>query len=601
MTSRRSALILALSLAAFGWALLVSLTGGIDGRIFGVAVRARGSWRPLAIGLALLFVYAIVDRRRIGQRLSDPAALLERRAPWIAGAAALATTIAAIRFGAFVAGGSDAYGYLSQAYGWASGHLPRAYAIPLTLPVPNSDWLQTPLGWWPGRAPHTIVPSYAPGLPLLMAIGIRVADPLGPYLVVPVCSGLFVWAAFALARRMADATWGLVAALLAATSPIVLFMSLMPMSDVPAGAAWTASTAAAVTQSRRGAVLSGLLAGLGVLIRPNLAPLAIALLAFLLATASGTERLRRAAVFCAAFVPGAIAIGALNASWYGSPFLSGYGNPRDLYAIANIPPNLAHYLRWLWESQSAFILVALASLIALARPSPARAPIALCWGVCVVTLLCYVSYERYEQWWFLRFLVPGLGAFFALIAVSLHIIATRVTRPWGGIVACAIAALLLWRAVSYATGQEMFGPFKASEHKYADAGTFVARHLPADAVLFSMQHSGSIRYYGGRQTLRYDLLDRAWAPRAPAEIERLGLHPYLAIEDGEIDDVRRAFGVPRDRPLPWPIVARMTASGGFSIFDLATRPAVADPQRIEPGSAPAYSAPLPLSIPRPSR
>jgi len=329
------------------WSLIVAVTGGIDTRVLGVAVRARGAFRPLAIGLALVLVYAIADRRRLRQRLSHPTASFEQLAPWIAAAAALATTIAAIRYGAFVAGGSDAYGYLSQAYGWASGHLPRPYGIPLTLPVANGDWLQTPLGWWPGRAPHTIVPSYAPGLPLLMAIGIRLADPLGPYLVVPICAGLFVWATFVLARRMADATWAVAASLLAATSPIVLFMSLMPMSDVPAGAAWTASTAAALGRSRRGAVQSGLLAGLGVLIRPNLAPLAVPLIAFVLATASGVERWRRAALFCAAVVPTALAIAALNAYWYGSPLQSGYGNPRDLYAVANIAPNLAHYLRWL--------------------------------------------------------------------------------------------------------------------------------------------------------------------------------------------------------------------------------------------------------------
>jgi len=594
--SRGPTFILALSLGALGWALLVWLTGGIDGRILGVAVRARGAWRPLAFGLSLFFLYAILERQRIKQRLVDPAAWLEQLAPWLAATAALATTIVAIRYGAFVAGGSDAYGYLSQAYGWASGHLPRAYDIPLTLPISNSDWLQTPLGWWPGRAPHTIVPSYAPGLPLLMAIGIRLADPVGPYLVVPICAGLFVWATFVLARRMTDATWALVAALLAATSPIVLFMSLMPMSDVPAGTAWTASTAAAVARSRRGAVLSGLFAGLGVLIRPNLAPLAIPLVAFLLATTQGAERWRRAALFCAVIVPAAIAIAALNASWYGSPFLSGYGNPRDLYAMANIGPNLRNYLQWLWQSQSPFILVVALSLIVLVRPSPQRQAVALAWSVCVVTLLCYVSYERYEQWWFLRFLVPGLGVFFAVVAVSLRVVAIRVPRPWGGIVARAIAALLLWHAASYAAAQGMFGPFKASEHKYADAGAFVARQLPADAVVFAMQHSGSIRYYGGRQTLRYDLLDRAWAPRAPAEIERIGLHPYLAIEDGELDDVRTAFGVPRDRPLPWPVVARMTASGGFSVYDLAAQPAGAAPLRIEAGSAPAYSAPLQVSI-----
>jgi len=49
--SRGPTFILALSLGALGWALLVWLTGGIDGRILGVAVRARGAWRPLTLGL----------------------------------------------------------------------------------------------------------------------------------------------------------------------------------------------------------------------------------------------------------------------------------------------------------------------------------------------------------------------------------------------------------------------------------------------------------------------------------------------------------------------------------------------------------------------
>jgi len=594
--SRGPTFVLALSLGALGWALLVWLTGGIDGRILGVAVRARGAWRPLALGLALFFLYAILERRRIRQRLADPAALLEQLAPWFAATAALATTIAAIRYGAFVAGGSDAYGYLSQAYGWASGHLPRAYDIPLTLPAFNSDWLQTPLGWWPGRAPQTIVPSYAPGLPLLMAIGIRLADPLGPYLVTPICAGLFVWATFVLARRMGDAKWGLAAALLAATSPIVLFMSLMPMSDVPAGAAWTAATAAALTRSRRGALLTSGLAAVGLLIRPNLAPLAIPLIAFLLATTPGDERWRRAALFCAVIVPAAIAIGALNASWYGSPFLSGYGNPRDLYAAANIAPNLQHYLQWLSRSQSPFIGVVGVSVLALVRPSSLRAPVALAWSVSVITLLCYASYERYEQWWFLRFLVPGLGAFFALITVSLKILAERLPRPWGALTAWSIASLLVGYGASYAAAQQMFGPFKASEHKYADVGAFVAGHLPGAAVVFAMQHSGSIRYYGGRHTLRYDLLDRSWAPRAAKELERLGFHPYLAIEDAEAPRLEAIFGVAADRPLPWSVVARLNTAGGVTIYDLAADSSGAAPVRIDPDSAPPYSAPLQVSI-----
>jgi hypothetical protein len=585
-------LLLALAAGALGMALVVALTGGIDTPAF----RARGAARPFVAGIVFAIAYVALERRAAAAALREPAATLARAAPWIAALAALSVTTIAIRHGAFVAGGSDAYGYLSEAYGWARGELPRPYAIPLTLPVARSDWLQTPLGYWPGTAPHTIVPSYAPGLPLLMAMAIRIANPIGPYLLVPLSAGLFVWGTFLLGRRMAGSTSGLAAALLAATSPIALFMSLQPMSDVPSAAIWTGAAAAASGRTRRDTIVAGLCAALGILVRPNLVPLAILPLAFHLkrgfrlkaeATKGAADEWRLAAIYCAMWLPAAIAIAALNTYWYGSPFLSGYGDPHALYSVGNVWPNLRHYGWWLLQSQSAWIAVSLAALL---RPPPMRAPLALAWAFALVTLIVYLPYERYELWWYLRFLLPGMGPLFALVAAGLVTVARGARKPWGAAAACAIFAPIAWHAVVFASALEMWGPLKASEHKYADVGTFIARRSPPNAVFFAMQHSGSIRYYGGRHTLRYDLLDADAARRVPADLERMGLHPYLAIEDAELADVRRVFGLPADRPVPWPYVARLNRFG-VSILDLAAHPSGDAPVPIEPGLAPPYAPP----------
>jgi hypothetical protein len=594
-------LLLAGGVALLAIALVVSLTGGIDQRVAGFTVRARSGARPLAAGILLLIAYAAIDRRTLAAALRDRPRTIAWLAPCVAAIAALSVTTLAIRYGAFVAGGSDAYGYLSQAYGWARGELPRPYPIPLTLPFAASDWLQTPLGYWPGTEPHTIVPSYAPGLPLLMAIGIRIADPIGPYLVVPLSAGVFVWVTFMLGRRIAGPVAGVAAALLAATSPIALFMALSPMSDVPSAAIWTGAAAAALGRTRRDAVVAGLWVALGILVRPNLAPLAILPLVRLNAETTDEEkgkprakgaRLRAAAIYGAVCVPAAIAIAMLNTLWYGSPLLSGYGDPHQLYSVRNVWPNLQHYVSWLVQSQSAWIAVAGVSVVALARRSPMRGPIALAWAFTIVTLLLYLPYERYELWWYVRFLLPGTGALFALVAVGLVTLARDVPRPWGSAAACAVFVLIVWHAAGFARAQRIWGPFQESEHKYADVGAFIAQRLPSNAVFFAMQHSGSIRYYGGRLTLRYDLMDRDIAPRAPAAIERMGRHPYLAIEDAETADVRKAFGLAADRPLPWPYVARLNRFGGVSIFDLAARPSGEAPVPIEPGLAAAVAPPL---------
>jgi hypothetical protein len=380
---------------------------------------------------------------------------------------------------------------------------------------------------------------------------------------------------------------------MAATSPIVLFLSLWVMSDVPAGVMWTASAWAALTRSRRGAIAAGVFAALGLLIRPNLAPLAVVPFAWMVLTGETADRMRRAVLFCTPVALAALAIGALNATWFGSPLASGYGDASARFGLQYIWPNLRHYPAWLVDSQSPWIVAAAAvSLVALRRGSPDREAIALAWAVVLVTFLCYVAYAAYEPWWYLRFLIPGLGAFYAVAAAGLSVLANRIRRPWGPLAASLVLLLTLLHSVRYTTAQQMFGPFQQSEHRYADLGVFIGRELPRNAVIFATQHGGSIRYYGGRHTLRYDLLDREWVPRAATDLEAMGLHPFLAIEDGEVADVRTAFALPPDGPLPWPHVARMQRHGGLSIYDLATNPVPSAPRPIEPATAPPYSTPV---------
>ena len=89
----------------------------------------------------------------------------------------------------FSIGGADSYGYVNQAYDWASGQLPRP--IPDThAAVPGSDVMQIPLGYRTAR-PHTMVPIYAPGLPLIMAVSL-LAGRRGPFFVVPIVGVLYV-------------------------------------------------------------------------------------------------------------------------------------------------------------------------------------------------------------------------------------------------------------------------------------------------------------------------------------------------------------------------------------------------------------------------
>jgi hypothetical protein len=592
----RKLLLTAASLA-FLWSGFVYATGGFALRIGGIWFRSRDPSRPFVICIVLLILQAAWFRDAFTRDTDRLAAALRRNAARVGLVAALLLGAHAVYFGTFSVGGADAYGYVSQAYGWARGELPKAYALPITLPFPASDLMLTTLGYRVGPQPHTAVPTYAPGLPLMMAPAL-VVGPCGPFLVVPLCAVLFAWLTFKWGRAAAGGTAGAIAAIVILTSPIVLYQAVAPMSDVPAGALWTGAALASLRSTRRGALATGGWLAAGLLVRPNLLLLALVPLGQVAWTATGRERWIRVALVLTAIVPVAAFIGVLNATWYGAPWNSGYGSAAELYSLDNLRANLELYPTWLLKSQSAWVLVGLVSLLPFLRRDQEAATIRVALLMAIVCLLCYVGYSPFEVWWYLRFMMPAMGAIAVLIGAGVVTVARRIPRPWGQLAAAIVVWMIVVNGVLFGADAGVFGGIKAAERRYVEVGSFVARALPDNALIFSMQHSGSLRFYGGRLTIRYDFLDKDWAGRAASEIERAGYHPYMVVDDWEAPYVRGQFGLAAEQPLPWRVLARMRELGGVTVFDMSTNPDTPTPVSLEPGSAPRCPARLSVIVRR---
>lgn len=567
----------------FGWGVAVALTGGVDARLAGVVIRSRSPFRPLTASLVLVLLTALVYRAESTAQLDRAVGWLNRWGARLAIVAAAALAAHGVLFGSFSAGGSDSYGYVNQAYDWKAGRLPEPIPLALTLPFQESDHMQTPLGYRVGVRPHTMVPTYAPGLPLLMAVALA-AGRLGPFLVVPVFAALFVWLTFRLGTITGGRAVGVVAVIVLVTSPVVLYQSLWPMSDIPVGALWTGAMVSALGASRRSALASGLWAAVGLLVRPNLLLVPIVPLLFVALDARGRERITRVSLFVAPIVPVALVIAALNTRWYGSPSNSGYGAPGELYLVSNVWPNARLYASWLWESQSPWLLLALLPCVPPLATTLNRRAIVACAAIGAAVLASYLSYSQFEVWWYLRFLMPAFGAFAVLIAAGVVAIARTVPQPYGRIAAAAALWLTVTTTVSFAAARGVFGGLRAVERRYVDVGEFAGDRLPSNTILFAVQHSGSLRFYSGHLTLRFDWVQKEWAAGVSDGIERLGYHPYLIADDFEISQVRSQFGLAEEAPLPWPIVARMRDLGGLTVYDMATRPEAAQPIALEPGS-----------------
>jgi hypothetical protein len=358
----------------------------------------------------------------------------------------------------------------------------------------------------------------------------------GEYYVVPLCGALLVWSTFLLASSLSSPWGGVIAASLIAASPPFLMWLVMPMTDIPVAAFWTIALVGASAGTLSGAVGAGAATALAIVTRPNLVPL-VAIVALVVGVAQ-RDRWPRLLAFGAISATGAVAVGLINLAWYGSPLRSGYGDLGALYSLAYVWPNVQRYGSWFLATQTVIPLLGLLSPLIERRRGNGRliALIVLAFPLMIVGL--YLPYTPFEDWSYLRFFLPAYPSLFA----GLSRVATEAGRRWSGKiwVAPAIAltvVLLTLRGLDYSNaGTDL----AASEPRYRHVADAASR-APANAIFLSFQQSGSLRYYTGRDILRWDLMDSAGIDSALDYLESRGYRPYWVGDTVEWDTIARRF------------------------------------------------------------
>src|ERR1700730_14620332 len=237
---RRVAVILIMLGSA--WTLVLLGVGGVEMHFFGQTITSRELLRPLALAAAGLALLMIVDGAR--RTYEQCRAVFTRRDDrLIAGALAAMTFAIGVAYASTAAAGAASYGYVSQADLWIAGHLKIDQAWVADVPWPNAKWSFAPLGYRPIATDGnwSIVPTYSPGLPLMMAGAKIVAGHCAMFLIVPIFGAVLVLATFGIGDRLGSRDAGLIGAWLVATSPSMLFHLVEPLTDVPVAGAWAAA------------------------------------------------------------------------------------------------------------------------------------------------------------------------------------------------------------------------------------------------------------------------------------------------------------------------------------------------------------------------
>ena len=529
---------------AIAWAALVALSGGVTLNTGAGRLASRDPLRPLLAGAVLSAAAWGLLGSRESRRLLRTAAGARRGAVRAAVGVSIAAAIASAAWNTRAAGGSDSSCYVLQAEALARGRATLASSLAQPPPGATAAAL-APGGFVPSPTPpHAAVPICAAGLAVVMVPAFLI-DRDAVFYVVPLFAGLAVWCTFLLGRAMHDDITGVCAALLVACSPIFLYQAVQPMSDVPAAALWLAALVALgpSASSAPRQIVAGACASLAVLMRPNVALIVLPLLA-LLPGVTGWLR------FGAATLPAAIAMAALNAARYGSPLASGYGSTDVLFSLAHLGPNLARYPAWLVQTETPLLTLAPLGAVLAYRGGQARFAAVATMGV-VLTAATYLAYTVFNEWWYIRFLLPAVPVLLVFGVVAARWLAAWAVPRYEAAAIVLLSLVLGAWSLEVARERQVFN-LAALESRFRLTGEYAARSFPDTAVVLAAQVSGSVRYFGRRDTINWDAL-------APGSLQQtvtwLGAQRrpvYLALEDQEVEAFRQRFAADGLGSLDWP-------------------------------------------------
>lgn len=480
----------------------------------------------------------------------------------VAAVAAIGLAAFGVVRGTWAVGGSDSSCYALMAKAFSAGEIQPVSRLAVEAPWPNAALTLAPGGFIPSPIqPDAAAPICAPGFAMLMAPLAAVFGRDAIFWLTPLAGALLVMSAFAIARRLAGDLAGATAAILTATSPIVLYQAVQPMNDVLTAALWMAAVAVLVADRRPS--IAGLLIGLAILVRPNLAPLALVLVLtpFIFRTLAPG---RAAAAMAGGAVPGVLLLLWTNNALYGSVTGSGYGGLSQLFSPGHIYPNLSSFGRALFETQHVVPAIGLLAPVLFTGEKRARAAILLVLAAIVIGI--YLLYRPFPEWWYLRFLMPALVVLL-ILASAVAVEAASRARIGGVIPIGAVVVAILGTRV--AADREAFA-LQALEGRYRQTAALVTERLPENAVLITVWQSGSVRFHADREAVLWDSLEPEWLERSVAWLEQRGLKPYFLLERREEPEFRARFGGHAALGgLDWP--PRLDLNRQVRIYDPADR------------------------------
>ena len=363
-----------------------------------------------------------------------------------------------------------------------------------------------PLGYAVQPDHPVMVPTYPVGLPLHYMVAAWLVGFEKTARVVNACNVLAAgFLLFAVGRRLGlGRGWAVTGVAVLWACPIWIFHALQPLSDCVA-TTWLLAALLCALRARDHppwATVAGAAFAFAVLVRPT-----NFLAIFPLAVALGRPG-RTTGLFMLGGLPAAGFLGWYNLHVYGGVLRSGYGESLwSAFGWEYVRGNLWQFAVGLPRVLSwPVFALALLGLPWLVRWHKRTALFLTLWPA--VFIAFYMTYFwAGENWTYLRFLLPAFPAVILAGLLVAQQVAATLPRTIRRFAPAAVATVALAGQLTVADKLHVTD-IRSGERNYWLAAQWLDAHVPANAILLTMQVSGTVTYYHSQPLVRWDLIHR---------------------------------------------------------------------------------------------
>jgi hypothetical protein len=209
-------------------------------------------------------------------------------------------------------------------------------------------------------------------------------------------------------------------------------------------------------------------------------------------------------------------------------------------AWTNFPERARHYGFWLVRLFTPLVPIGWLAVAADRRARLRDRAVLLSWFGAFFLFYCF--YAVYEDWWYTRFLLPGIPAMILGAGLVARDLVRRPgsSRPnrWGNAVAAVLLAVVLFVEMDFDEKRRVYRFYK-SERIYPSACAMARRRLPENAIVASMQMSGALHYYTDSTYAMWNWLLPERFAELRAATEHLGHRWYALLAPFETSEVRK--------------------------------------------------------------